>query len=306
MSVSRWTGVVLLVALGLSLGIPFSVVADGEGLELKLRSRLEKKGTGRYAVHYKKQFWNPKQSAIIVCDMWDSHHCPNAVKRVVEMAPRMNEVLEKARNMGMLIIHAPSGCMETYKNHPGRLRAQNAPPAKALPKDIGRWCYKIPSEEKVPYPIDQTDGGCDCLPEEIETWEAKLKAKGRNPKRPWIKQIDLLKIHDEDAISDSGVEIWNLMEQRGVENVILVGVHTNMCVLGRPFGLRQMAKNGKNVVLMRDMTDTMYNPQKRPFVSHFEGTALIVEYIEKVVCPTITSDQIIGGETFRFAGQGKE
>ena len=35
-----------------------------------------------------------------------------------------------------------------------------------------------------------------------------------------------------------------------------------MCVLGRPFGLRQMAKNGKNVVLMRDMTDTMYNPAK--------------------------------------------
>ena len=63
-----------------------------------------------------------------------------------------------------------------------------------------------------------------------------------------------------DAISDSGVEIWNLLEERGINNVILLGVHTNMCVLGRPFGLRQMAKNGKNVVLMRDMTDTMYNP----------------------------------------------
>ncbi len=46
--------------------------------------------------------------------------------------------------------------------------------------------------------------------------------------------------------------------------MILLGVHTNMCVLGRPFGLRQMAKNGKNVVLMRDMTDTMYNPQSGP------------------------------------------
>jgi type 1 glutamine amidotransferase len=73
-----------------------------------------------------------------------------------------------------------------------------------------------------------------------------------------------------------------------------------MCVLGRPFGLRQMAKNGKNVVLMRDMTDTMYNPLKRPFVSHFTGTDLIVEHIEKWVCPTITSDQILGGKPFRF------
>ena len=34
------------------------------------------------------------------------------------------------------------------------------------------------------------------------------------------------------------------------------GVHTNMCVLGRPFGLRQMARLGKNTALVRDMTDT--------------------------------------------------
>ena len=44
-----------------------------------------------------------------------------------------------------------------------------------------------------------------------------------------------------------------------------------MCVLGRPFGLRQMAKNGKNVVLMRDLTDTMYNPQRAPFREPFLG-----------------------------------
>src|SRR5262249_10248010 len=98
------------------------------------------------------------------------------------------------------------------------------------------------------------------------------------------------------------VEIWNLMEQRGIKNVILVGVHTNMCVLGRPFGLRQMAKNDKNVVLMRDMTDTMYNPKKWPYVSHFRGTDLIVEHIEKFVCPTVTSDQILGGAPFKFKG----
>jgi hypothetical protein len=85
-----------------------------------------------------------------------------------------------------------------------------------------------------------------------------------------------------------------------VKNVILTGVHTNMCVLGRPFGLRQMAKNGKNVVLMRDMTDTMYNPERWPYVSHFTGTDLIVSHIEKYVCPTIASDQLIGGRVFRF------
>jgi type 1 glutamine amidotransferase len=44
----------------------------------------------------------------------------------------------------------------------------------------------------------------------------------------------------------------------------------------------------------------MYNPAMRPFVSHFTGTDLIVEHIEKWVCPTITSDQLLGGHEFRF------
>jgi hypothetical protein len=63
-----------------------------------------------------------------------------------------------------------------------------------------------------------------------------------------------------------------------------------------------MAKNGKNVVLMRDLTDTMYNPQRAPQVSHFEGTRRIIEHIEKYVCPTVTSDQVLGGKEFRFKG----
>ncbi len=275
---------------------------DNSGMALKLRLRVPTR-KGKYKVAFKQQTWAPEKTAIIVCDMWDSHHCPNAVKRVVEMAPRMNKVLEKARQQGVLIIHAPSSCMEPYKDHPARKRAQNAPAAKTLPKEISRWCFKIPSESKVRYPIDQSDGGCDCTKAEQLAWDKKLREQMRNVKHPWKAQIDILKIHKDDALSDSGVEIWNLLEHRGIDNVILVGVHTNMCVLGRPFGLRQMAKNGKNVVLMRDMTDTMYNPKRRPFVSHFRGTELIVEYIEKVVCPTITSDQIIGGKPFRFAGQ---
>jgi nicotinamidase-related amidase len=277
--------------------------AEPATLALVKRSRVESAAQpGKFNVVSKPESWEPNETAIIVCDMWDLHHCLNAVRRVEEMAPRMNQVLETARGMGVLIIHAPSSCMETYKDHPGRKLALAAPTAANLPPDIGEWCRKIPAEEKGEYPIDQTDGGEDDDPAEHAEWHAKLAAMGRNPKAPWKSQYHVLKIHDHDAISDSGVEIWNLLEQRGIHNVILLGVHTNMCVLGRPFGLRQMAKNGKNVVLMRDMTDTMYNPARRPFVSHFEGTRLIVEHIEKYVCPTVTSDQLLGGQPFRFKG----
>src|SRR5262249_4338472 len=128
-------------------------------LALTLRSRIDDNGTFRVVT--KEQQWPAEKTAVIVCDMWDAHHCLNAVRREEEMVPRMNEMLEKSRSRGVLIIHAPSGCMEPYKDHPARNRAQAAPKAKNLPKDIGQWCNKIPAEEKGKYPIDQSDGGED-------------------------------------------------------------------------------------------------------------------------------------------------
>ena len=249
-----------------------------------------------------KEQWLPSRTAIIVCDMWDTHTCKNAVIREGEMAPRMNEVLEKARSQGVLIIHSPSSCMAAYEGTAARERAKSAPTAARLPDKIAEWCRQIPAEELAVYPLDQSDGGNDDEPAVREAWTAELIAKGRNPKGPWIKQIDVLRIdQDKDVISDSGVEIWNLLESRDIDNVILMGVHANMCVAGRPFGLRQMAKNGKHVVLMRDLTDTMYNPARWPFVRHVRGTELFVQHVEKRICPTITSDQFIGGAPFAFS-----
>ncbi len=47
------------------------------------------------------------------------------------------------------------------------------------------------------------------------------------------------------------------------------------------------------VELVRDLTDTMYNPAMRPYVSHDEGTRLVVEFIEKFWCPTVESRQLL-------------
>ena len=279
-----------------------SLMAQDAKIQWTLRSRSPVKVDSKhFHLIEKSESWVPHESAIIVCDMWDLHHCHNAVIRVGQMAPRMDAVLKKAREQGVTIIHAPSSCIDFYKDHPARKRTTQIPQSNNLPIDIGKWCTQIPSEEAGEYPIDQSDGGEDDDPEDHKAWALKLEKMGRNPRAPWKRQTEDLTIDaDKDYISDSGSEIWSLLEHKKIKNVVLVGVHTNMCVLGRPFGLRQMSKNGKNVVLMRDMTDTMYNPAAKPYVSHFSGTDLIVEHIEKWVCPTVTSDQLIGGSPFRF------
>jgi nicotinamidase-related amidase/type 1 glutamine amidotransferase len=283
-----------------------SAAENSSALKLNLRRRIETSpGSGRYHTLTERDVaWDARQTAIIVCDMWDAHHCLNAVRRVNELAPRMNQVLHAARDRGALIVHAPSGCMEPYADRPGRQLAKSAPTAENLPGDIGQWCRQISSEERGAYPVDQREGGEDDDLVEHRQWHDYLASIFRNPKAPWKAQHPALEIDDsKDAISDSGVEIWNLLEQRGIKNVVLLGVHTNMCVLGRPFGLRQLAKNGKNVALMRDMTDTMYDPAKWPYVSHFSGTDLIVEHIEKFVCPTVVSGDLLGDQReFRFSG----
>jgi len=255
-------------------------------LHERLREAAPAQGAG-FAVKEKALEWEPAKTALVICDMWNQHWCKGATRRVGELAPAMNRAVKAARDRGVLIIHAPSSCMDAYKNHPARKRAEAAPKAANLPADIDGWCTRIPAEERGIYPIDQADGGCDDGP--------------RCPEgSPWRSQIAAIEIRDEDAISDSGVEIWNLLESRGISHVMLMGVHTNMCVLGRPFGLRQLARHGKEVVLVRDLTDTMYNSRSWPYVSHFEGTNRIIEHVEKFVCPTITSADLTGQPAFTF------
>ncbi len=267
---------------------------------LELHSQQRKTNREAWESETKSEHWMAAKTAVIVCDVWDKHHCLNAVRRLEEFAPRLNDVLKEARRRGAVIIHSPSDCMPAYTDHPARKRAMSVPRDKATPADVEFWCSKILAEEQAAYPIDQSDGGEDDDPAEHAKWAAELTALGRNPGTPWKTQSPIIDIDaDHDFISDKGDEVWNILQSQGIENVILTGVHTNMCVLGRPFGLRQMVRNGKNVVLIRDMTDCMYNPKRWPFVDHFAGNDLIISHVERYICPTITSDQILGGSVFR-------
>jgi putative heme-binding domain-containing protein len=262
------------------LGLNF-VPAHAEILTLHTRSCQETaKGSGEWRTTETTVHWDARKTAIVICDMWNQHWCKGATARVAEMAPRMNEVIKAARSRGVLIIHCPSDTMKYYANYPQRKLAQAAP--KVPLKHVGG----LDRPPEGPLPIDDSDGGCDDVPQ--------CKQGG-----PWTHEIDTLQIADGDAITDSA-EAYYLMKQRGIENVIVMGVHGNMCVLGRAFAIRQMVSLGQNVVFMRDMIDTMYNSRKAPYVSHFAGTDLVVEHIEKYWCPSITSADFLGGEPFHF------
>jgi len=278
-----------LMLVVLCASIPTVTEAADPALKLNLRS-LSKDSSKETATVAK---WDPKKTALIICDMWDDHWCKSAARRVVEMAPHLNETVRVAREQGLFIIHAPSSVVSFYDRTPQRQLAKDAPFAKApiplstKPRWGTFWCWTDPKFEGV-LPIDDSDMGCSCQEPKCEIREA------------WTRQIALINIAPGDAITDNGQETVNLLAARGIDNVILCGVHLNMCVLGRPFAIRQMVKLGKNVALMRDLTDTMYNPERPPGVDHFTGTDLVIGHVEKFWCPTFTSQDITGKRPFRF------
>lgn len=242
-------------------------------LPLNLRSRVETfKGSGEYDEVTLPRTLVAKETALIVCDMWDKHWCECATRRCDALAKKANPVVAALRKKGVTIIHAPSDTMAFYKDAPGRkaiLALEKVTPPKArLIADA-------------PLPIDDSDGGCD-------------DDKPSKSYKAWSRQHPAIDIDKGDFISDSGQEVYNLLAKRGLKNLLVIGVHTNMCVLNRTFAIKQMTRWGVRCVLVRDLTDAMYNPKKRPFVTHDEGTELVVRHIERYWCPTVLSKDLAG------------
>ena len=257
----------LLVYLMLALGLAFG----GNGtLAVDERVRVQPfKGANEWReVHLNDQL-EPAATAIVICDMWDKHWCSGATKRVAEMAPRMDHVLTKARSAGIAVIHAPSETMAFYETSPQRKRILAFPavrPPTALPLT------------DPPLPIDDKSGGCD-------THESFYKA--------WTRETPLLHIDENDVISDNGREIYSFLRAKNITTLLVMGVHANMCILNRSFAIRQMSRWGLRCILVRDLTDAMYDPQDAPRVKHAQGTELVIEHIEKYWAPSILSTDLL-------------
>ncbi|MBI4624845.1 MAG: isochorismatase family protein [Verrucomicrobia bacterium] len=273
---------------------PLLVAADGAKhtrvmprvpgrFQLKMRQCRKPVPAGfAYEPMYSDVQWEVAETAIVVCDMWIEHPCKMAAQRVAALAPLLNRVISAARDHGALIIHAPSEGPKYYEATPFRRRVTSAPRLEPHVPIRSRTECDPAREPNLPVVtnnrVDKPPGpsGCD---------DPIVQSRG-SPDR---HQHPALQMTGYDAVSDSGQEMFNLFGQEGIKNVVLTGVHTNMCVLGRSFGIRTWVYLGFNVALCRDMTDALYDPRDYPFVSHARGTELIVEHIEKYWCPSILS-----------------
>jgi len=274
-----WRSRVLVVAATVALvfaagSAVFAAAEDARTLTLPLRSRrlvTDDRGYAVWKVETAERKVPAAETALVLCDVWDKHWCRGANERLARMLPRMNAVVKALREAGVLIVHAPSDTMNFYKDSPARKRVLDAP--KAEPP-------KPADHPDPPLPIDASDQGCDTPPDKSH--------------RAWKRQHPAIEIDESrDAVSDNGRELCNLYRARGIKTILIMGVHTNMCVLHRSFAIKRMVRWGLDVALVRDLTDTMYNPGRSPYVPHEEGTRLVVEFIEAFWCPTVASGALL-------------
>jgi nicotinamidase-related amidase len=279
-----------------------------EEFKVTLRSQTAGSTAAAPVFQYDAQNWKSEETAIIVCDMWNWHGWLGGCKRIIELAPAIDQLLKTARDKGITIIHAPSGTMKFYADHPARHRAatygegkENTVPgiAERMMPNPDHW-NKTPAELLEPFPVPAHDGDPRKMsPDDDPVREDGFHTyPGYTGERERTRQIILIHIDEEkDYISEYGVEIVSILDKKGIKNVILTGVHTDACILGRPFGLRNLNRLGLNAVLMRDMTDSLYNYYK---LSHYAGNDKVFEFIERRVAPTVLSTDITGKPAFRF------
>ena len=141
---------------------------------------------------------------------------------------------------------------------------------------------RAPPEIELPPPaVACVDGGSDT----VDEFAANTAV--------WARQRAAIHVDDDcDVITDDGSELAAYLSEHGRLVVLVTGVHTNLCVLRRSFGLVALGGYGFSPVLVADLTDAMYDPADPPYVDHDAGTDLVVRYIEAFVAPSTRSDRI--------------
>ena len=240
--------------------------------------------SGHYHLRRLPVQWEAQKTGAILCDMWDRHWCESATRRVMEMAPRLNAITGWLREAGVQIVHAPSETMAFYADTPQRKNTLEAARGVELaPYAEGE--ERLAAEP--PLLVDREGVECDCSPKKCQN------------RRAWTRQTELIDIAPGDFIGE-GLEILQALHARGILRVLMLGVHTNMCILGRPFAIRNMVRYGFSPVLVRDLTDCRATNEEPPFCQHFTALDYVIWHIEKYLCPTVRSGELLGdGQDFR-------
>jgi nicotinamidase-related amidase len=244
----------------------------------------------------------PAKTAAFVIDMWDYHPDVTFLERAKHIIPSFNQTLRALRKLGIQVVHAPADGIENKDPLPLRKVRQpnwaDTPQRKAV--------LAIPSQEappKIPYeppmPPWHYTGTCECSP------DLPCRKKGL----PWDTQKwnvmanKDVELAETDLIGDANneAEAINIMESRGYDTIIYLGIASNMCLPQyRMFGLHHTRRRGYRVFFVSDAVEAItgngYDADLEmpdPDLFPAKGSAIVQRHLEKYGGPSFLSRQLL-------------
>jgi hypothetical protein len=207
---------------------------------------------------------DPAHTAVIVIDPWNYHWCMTACERVGAMTPRWNAALDAARKLGMQVMWAPSDVASMYSGTTQRERAL-AVPYVPVPKVRDLTCS-----------FTCAVGPCMCGP--------GLACQGNYGHDGMCGD---LVVAQSDWIVCGLEEVYAICKQQGITNIIFMGLHTNMCLFGKPDALKPMYGTGIDCYVTRDINDAFTHYEPAAGFTPDDGTAWIDDDLERAGVPLI-------------------
>lgn len=213
------------------------------------------------------------KSIVFVVDMWDKHWCKEVNEKLTDLAERINLKLRELRAKGFTIMHIPSDCEAYY---------QDFEQFKKVKKETKGFTSRQVYYGKEINPLRHDlfllktlhNEGCNCKP------------TCKN-KKVWTRQHPAIEIHNNDLIATDPLNIHFYLNNHSFKNIIYMGVHANVCILKRPFGIIKMKQQGYNCLLYKEYTDVMVNMYKTEGMSEREVRDKVYKLIEYYFCPAI-------------------
>jgi len=257
-------------AVGKRLGRTRASRAGSGEIELTLLRR-DKRGISRAT----KERADPKKVAIFAIDCWHWHWCTTWRSRAGSLIPRFNYSFDSARKLGMTIVFSPTNSMRDMNELPQRQAT------------LALLDHPLPMLANLsdPYPGAIRWGMCEC-----GLGEACFYNNNNNNQHPDLK------MEADEFIALTQQEAYNVLKERDITHIIYTGFATNMCMWGKPTGMKYMRQFGFKCCFARDMTEAITGYLEESF-NPTRGTMEVIETMERDLAPSIDMEQ-----TLRKAG----
>jgi len=179
------------------------------------------------------------KTALVLVDLWNVHFIDSWIERAEQITrDSILPAIAMSRAAGITIIHAPSPEVARQYRPAARNQKTHIPDSSRADWPPLEFRQREGEYEAFRGPRDQPPGiGAH--------WD---------PIRPYLSISSAVEVEEKDVVVASGDELHEVLAERKILHLIYAGFATNWCVLGRDYGIRNMARSGYNIVFLRDCT----------------------------------------------------